>query len=181
MRLLLKLFLSFCKIGAFTLGGGYAMISVIEAEIVTKNGWIDRDEFLDYVVLAQTAPGLLAVNISILVGNKIAGRPGAVACTLGAALPSFLIILFIAIFFTRFQDNEWVRRAFRAIRPAVIALIAVPVFSLGKSAKIGWKTVAIPIVVALLIWQLKVSPIYIILSAIVVGVLMQLFRTKKQK
>lgn len=176
--MLLRLFLSFCKIGAFTLGGGYAMISVIEAEIVDRRKWIDKNEFLDMVVLSQTAQGLLAVNISILVGNKVAGRRGAVACTLGAALPSFLIILLIAIFFTRFQDNEWVRRAFRAIRPAVIALIAVPVFNLGRQANIGRKTVAIPIAVALLIWQLKVSPIYIIIAAIVVGVVWHLIEIR---
>ncbi len=179
--MLWKLFLSFAKIGAFTLGGGYAMLAVIEGEVVDKRHWIEKEDFLDLVVLAQTAPGILAVNISILTGNKIAGKRGALVSALGAVLPSFITILAIALFFSRFQDNEWVRRAFHGIRPAVVALIAVPVFSLAKSAKIGWKTVWIPIVVALLIWQLGVSPIYIIIVAILSGILVELISRKRQK
>lgn len=179
--MLWKLFLSFAKIGAFTLGGGYAMLAVIEGEVVDKRHWIEKEDFLDLVVLAQTAPGILAVNISILTGNKIAGKRGALVSALGAVLPSFITILTIALFFSRFQDNEWVRRAFHGIRPAVVALIAVPVFSLAKSAKIGWKTVWIPIVVALLIWQLGVSPIYIIIVAILSGILVEFISRKRQK
>lgn len=179
--MLWKLFLSFAKIGAFTLGGGYAMLAVIEGEVVDRRHWIEKEDFLDLVVLAQTAPGILAVNISILTGNKIAGKRGALVSALGAVLPSFITILAIALFFSRFQDNEWVRRAFHGIRPAVVALIAVPVFSLAKSAKIGWKTVWIPIVVALLIWQLGVSPIYIIIVAILSGILVELISRKRQK
>lgn len=179
--MLWKLFLSFAKIGAFTLGGGYAMLAVIEGEVVDRRHWIEKEDFLDLVVLAQTAPGILAVNISILTGNKIAGKRGALVSALGAVLPSFITILAIALFFSRFQDNEWVRRAFHGIRPAVVALIAVPVFSLAKSAKIGWKTVWIPIVVALLIWQLGVSPIYIIIVAILSGILVEFISRKRQK
>lgn len=157
------------------------MLAVIEGEVVDKRHWIEKEDFLDLVVLAQTAPGILAVNISILTGNKIAGKRGALVSALGAVLPSFITILAIALFFSRFQDNEWVRRAFHGIRPAVVALIAVPVFSLAKSAKIGWKTVWIPIVVALLIWQLGVSPIYIIIVAILSGILVEFISRKRQK
>ena len=129
------MFLSFAKIGTFTLGGGYAMIPLIEREVVTSHKWIKDDEFLDMVVLAQTAPGILAMNISILVGNRIAGKRGAVVAALASGLPSFVIILLFAMFLTRFQDNEIVNKMFSAIRPAVVALIAVPVFSLAKGAK----------------------------------------------
>lgn len=169
--MLAKLFYSFMKIGAFTIGGGYAMIPIIENEVVKKNNWISEEEFLDMVVLAQTAPGILAMNISILVGNKVAGKYGALVSALGAGLPSFVIILILAAFFNKFQDNVYVMKAFRAVRPAVVALIAVPVFSLAKSAKISWKTVWIPVVVALLIWLLNFSPIWIVIIAIVSGVL----------
>ena len=168
--MLAKLFYSFMKIGAFTIGGGYAMIPIIENEVVKKNNWISEEDFLDMVVLAQTAPGILAMNISILVGNRVAGKSGAVVSALGAGLPSFVIILVLAAFLNQFQDNVYVMKAFRAVRPAVIALIAVPVFSLAKSAKISWKTVWIPIVVALLIWLLNFSPIWIIIIAIAIGV-----------
>lgn len=176
--MLIRLFLTFCKIGAFTIGGGYAMLSVIEHEVVDRRKWVLREEFLDLVVLAQTAPGILAVNISILTGNKIAGRKGAFVSALGAVLPSFIAILLIAIFFTRFQDNEYVRKAFSAIRPAVIALIAVPVFKLSKTAGLNWKWAIVPVAVALLIWQLKVSPIYIICLAILAGIAIQYYKTR---
>ncbi len=169
-----QLFFSFMKIGAFTIGGGYAMIPIIEQEVVDKRKWIDSKEFLDMVVLAQTAPGILAMNISVLVGNKVAGRRGAIFSALGSGLPSFIIILLIAMFFNKFQDNIYVIKAFRAIRPAVVALIAVPVFKLGKAAKIGWSTIWIPIVAALLIWLLGVSPVWIVLAAIIGGLVWRL-------
>ena len=178
--MLWQLFTSFMKIGAFTIGGGYAMLPIIEAEVVTKCNWVTAEDFLDMVVLAQTAPGILAMNISILIGEKVAGKRGAVVSALGAGLPSFVAILLFAIFLNQFQDNEYVRKAFRAIRPAVIALIAVPVFKLAKTAKVTIKTIWIPILVAVLIWLLGVSPIWIILVAILSGLAIRLLKDKKQ-
>jgi chromate transporter len=166
-----QLFYSFLKIGAFTFGGGYSMISLIENEVVNKRKWIDKENFLDYLVLAQTAPGILAVNISILVGNALKGKRGAVVATLGTALPSFVFILLIAIFLAHNQESALMSKIFRAVRPVVVALIAVPVFNLAKTAKVTYKTVVIPIVVALLIWQFSVSPIYIIVIAIFVAII----------
>ena len=152
--ILLQLFLSFFKIGAFTFGGGWAMISIIEKEIVDKHQWIGREEFLDLLAVAQSLPGILAVNISVAVGDKLRGRSGSVCAALGTILPSFLIILAIAIFLTPdiIKDNPIVSRIFMGIRPAVVALIVAPVISAAKSAKINWKTAFIPIAVALLIW-----------------------------
>ena len=164
-----QLFYTFGKIGAFTIGGGYAMIPLIEREVVTNRQWIDNDEFLDMLVLSQTAPGILAMNISILVGNRARGKWGAAVSALGSALPSFVIILLFALYLSRFRDIEWVEKMFRAIRPAVVALIASPVFKLAKTAKVSIKTVWIPVVAALLIWLLGVSPIYIILGAAALG------------
>ena len=179
--MLWRLFFSFMKIGAFTIGGGYAMLPIIEAEVVTRYKWVTTEDFLDMVVLAQTAPGILAMNISILVGEKIAGKRGAFVSALGVGLPSFIAILIFAIFLNQFQDNEYVVRAFRAIRPAVIALIAVPVFKLAKTAKITIKTIWIPILVALLIWLLGVSPIWVILVAIISGAVDVEYRKRKNK
>ena len=152
--ILLQLFLSFFKIGAFTFGGGWAMISIIEKEIVDKHQWIGREEFLVLLAVAQSLPGILAVNISVAVGDKLRGRSGSVCAALGTILPSFLIILAIAIFLTPdiIKDNPIVSRIFMGIRPAVVALIVAPVISAAKSAKINWKTAFIPIAVALLIW-----------------------------
>ena len=169
MNFYLTAFVKFFKIGLFTIGGGYAMLPLIEAEVVEKQKWIEKEEFLDLVAIAQAAPGVFAVNISIFIGYKMKGIRGSLVTTLGAVLPSFLIILLIAIFFHAFKDNIYVERAFKAVRPAVVALIAVPVFSLAKSAKLNRYTIIIPIVAALLIWLLGVSPIWIILVAGIAG------------
>ena len=150
-----QLFLSFFKIGAFTFGGGWAMISIIEKEIVDKRHWIEREEFLDLLAVAQSLPGILAVNISVAVGDKLRGMRGSAAAAAGCILPSFLIILCIAIFLTPdlIKNNPTLSSIFKGIRPAVVALIIAPVFSSAKAAKIGWKTAIIPIGVALLIFS----------------------------
>jgi chromate transporter len=154
-NILIQLFIVFFKIGAFTFGGGWAMISIIEKEIVDKKHWVTKEEFLDLLAVAQSIPGILAVNMAVAVGDKIRGRRGAVISALGTIIPSFAMILFIAIFLTpdMIKSNETLNNIFRGIRPAVVALIIAPVFKNAKVAKIGWKTVAIPIVVALLIWS----------------------------
>lgn len=150
-----QLFATFFKIGAFTFGGGWAMISIIEREIVDKRKWIQKDEFLDLLAVAQSMPGILAVNISVSVGDKILGKRGACAAALGTILPSFLMILAIAIFLTpeMISGNPAVSAIFKGIRPAVVALIIAPVLTTAKAAKINWKTAIIPVVVALTIWS----------------------------
>ena len=158
-------FRTFFKIGMFTLGGGYAMIPIIEADVVDKHHWVSKEEFLDLIAIAQSCPGVFAINISIFIGYKLRKVGGAIACALGTALPSFLIILAIAMFFHQFEDNPIVAAMFRGIRPAVVALIAVPTFNLARSAKISWTNCWIPIAGALAIWLLGVSPIFVILAA----------------
>ncbi len=154
-NILLQLFIVFFKIGAFTFGGGWAMISIIEKEIVEKKRWVTKEEFLDLLAVAQSIPGILAVNMAVAVGDKIRGRSGAIISAIGTIIPSFVIILFIAIFLTpdMIKSNDTLNNIFRGIRPAVVALIIAPVFKTAKVARIGWKTVAIPIVVASLIWS----------------------------
>ena len=158
-------FKTFFKIGMFTLGGGYAMIPIIEEEVVNRHRWVDKEEMLDLIAIAQSCPGVFAINISIFVGYKLKKVRGAIATALGTALPSFLIILAIAMFFHQFEDNRYIAAMFRGIRPAVVALIAVPTFNLGKSAQLNRFTVWIPVVSALLIWLLGVSPIWVIIAA----------------
>lgn len=163
--MILQLFTIFFKIGAFTVGGGYAMIPLIEAEIVTKKGWVTKEDFLDLLAIAQSAPGVFAVNIAIFIGYRLRGVRGCIVTALGAILPSFLIILCIALFFLRFKENPTIEAIFKGIRPAVVALIAAPTFNLAKAAKINRYTIWIPIISALLIWLLGFSPIWIILLA----------------
>ncbi len=162
---LLPLFTTFFHIGLFTIGGGYAMIPLIEAEVVDKKKWISRDDLLDLMAVAQSCPGVFAVNIAIFIGYKIKGTPGALMSTLGCILPSFLIILAIALFFRQFQDNVWVARAFRGIRPCVVALIAAPTFKMAQTAHISRYNIWIPVMGAFLIWMFGVSPIWVIVAA----------------
>ena len=169
MNLYWESFKTFFKIGIFTLGGGYAMIPLIEEEVVNKKKWVTKDEMLDLIAIAQSCPGVFAINIATFIGYKLRKTRGAICTTLGTALPSFLIILAIAMFFSQFKDNKVVAAMFRGIRPAVVALIAVPTFNLGKRAKLNWYTIWIPIACALAIWALGVSPIYIIMIAAVGG------------
>jgi len=159
------LFATFFHIGLFTIGGGYAMIPLIEAKVVDEKQWISREDLLDLMAVAQSCPGIFAVNIAIFIGYKIRGVAGALMSTLGCIMPSFMIILAIALFFRQFQDNVWVSRAFRGIRPCVVALIAAPTFKMAKTAHIGWTNVWIPALGAFLIWMFGVSPIWVILAA----------------
>ena len=122
-----KLFWTYIKIGTFTIGGGYAMLPLIEREVVDKHHWIDGQEFLDMIALAQAAPGLIAVNSAIFIGWKIYGWRGVVATILGAILPSFLIILLIAMVFRNIREYPVIEAVFKGVRPAVVALIAATV------------------------------------------------------
>ena len=158
-------FKTFFKIGVFTLGGGYAMIPIIESEVVERKKWLTKEDFVDTVAIAQTCPGVFAINLSVFIGYKMRRLRGAIFTALGTALPSFLIILIIAMFFHQFEDNKVVAAIFRGIRPAVVALIAVPTFKMAKTAKIAWSNCWIPVACALAIWAMKVSPILIILLA----------------
>ena len=167
---LLKLFFTFFRIGLFTIGGGYAMIPLIEKYVVERNRWLSKEEFVDLLAVAQSAPGVFAVNMSIFIGYKLKKLRGAVAAAFGCVVPSVIIILLIAMFFNGFRENEVVNNVFKGLRPAVVALIAAPVFSLAKSARIGWTNVWIPILSALLIVAMGLSPVYIIMLAVVGGI-----------
>lgn len=145
------------------------MIPLIEAEIIEKKKWVGKEEFLDLMAIAQSCPGVFAINIAIFIGYRLRRVKGAIVSCIGTALPSFIIILLIALFFHQFKDNEIIAAAFRGIRPAVVALIAVPTYNLAKKAKLNRYTFWVPIVSALLIWQLGVSPILIIIAAGIAG------------
>lgn len=172
-----QLFWTFAKIGAFTIGGGYAMLAVIRSEIV-KRGWMDDEEFTDVVALAQSAPGLLAVNISIFVGHKIRGTMGSVVATIGSVTPSFLIILFIAIAFSDYMNNPTVIRIFKGIRPVVVALIATPMINMAKSSNKKWWAWAMSAIVMGLVAFMKISPIYILLVVMVSSAAISYYRNR---
>lgn len=174
--MLWKFFITCNKIGAFTLGGGYAMIPSMEKEFVDIHKWMDKQEFMDIMVVAQTTPGIFAIDMASHIGYKLRGIWGGIVGAIGIALPSIIAILVIAMCFHNYKDNPWVERFFMGVRPSVVALIAAPVFKMAKTANIGWNNVWIPVLACLLISNpfsnnpaYKVSPILIIILAGVAG------------
>jgi chromate transporter len=140
---------------------------------------VKKEESVDLLAVAQSAPGVFAVNMAVFVGYKLRGVPGALAAAFGCVLPSVMIILLIALFFRQFRHIEVVNNVFKGIRPVVVALIAVPVFNVAKSAKVGWSTVWVPVLAAFLIVAMGVSPVYIILIAGIAGFLWGKFGRNK--
>ena len=173
-----RIFAVFAKVGAFTIGGGYAMIPVIQDEM-SRRGWISEEELPDIVALSQSAPGVMAVNISIFAGYRLRGIRGSIAATLGSITPSFLIILAIAMAFTAFRDNPWVERAFTGIRPAVIALIAVPMVRMAKKSCKAWWAWLVAIAALVLVAFLNFSPIYILLVVMIIGFSLTYYKEKR--
>ncbi len=177
MRELLTMFGSFFKIGLFTFGGGYAMVPIIQREVIDRRGWIDRDEFVELLTLAQSAPGPIALNTSVFVGYKMRGYAGALAALLGVVVPAFTVILIVAIYFAQFRENVYVNAAFKGMRPAVVALIVSPIVSLSRGMG-AWKYV-LAAAVALFVWWSGVSPIWLIIVAAGVGVAIELYNSRK--
>ncbi len=166
-----QLFVSFWKIGTFTIGGGYVMIPIMEQEIVDRRKWLSRDDFLDCLSISQAMPGVFAVNMATCIGRRLGGVKGVVCAIAGNVMMPIVLILILAVAFRHFRDNEVVEHIFMGLRPAVVALIAAPVFRLAQSAKVSWRNCWIPISSALIVWLIGVSPVWIILAAIAGGVL----------
>lgn len=174
-----EIFWIFAKIGAFTIGGGIPMIAAIKKELVERQ-WLTDEDFIDIITLAQTAPGLFAVNIAILTGHKLRGTKGSIVATIGSALPPFIIILLVAMFFTSYKDNEYVIKAFKGIRPAVVALIGVPMLDMLRSTRMRWWSWLIVVSSMTLVCLLSVSPIYILICVISVAAFVSWYNNKKE-
>jgi chromate transporter len=170
-----KLFFAFLKIGAFTFGGGYAMLPLIRETVVEREKWLSDEGFLDIISLTQSAPGVLAVNTAVFIGRQLAGIPGALAATAGAVLPSFLVILTIAAFFTRFSQHPLVVKVFMGIRPAVVGLIAYAVFFLGRKVIRKGFAVIVAGGAFILAYFLGMSPFWVIVAAAGTGLLASFF------
>ena len=169
MRALLEIFWSFMKIGAFTFGGGYAMIPLIQHEVINRRCWLTATEFSDLLTLAQAAPGPISLNTAVFVGYKQHGYGGALAAVLGVVLPSFFIILMVALFFANMRDNVWVDAAFRGMRPAVVALIVAPVVGLARG--MHWMLISVAAATSLVVWYFGLSPVWLLLAGALGGAL----------
>lgn len=175
-----SLFGIFSKIGAFTIGGGYAMIPLIEHEI-TKRGWMQQEQMDDVIVLAQSAPGLLAVNMAIFTGYRLRGIKGSIVATLGAVLPSFLIILLVASVLSSFKDNPYVVKFFNGVRPASVALILVPAIRLGSKCKDKWWAWLLCFGTMLSVSIMEISPVWILLVVIICTISISLLKEGRRK
>ncbi len=174
MKKLLKLFATMFKIGAFTFGGGYAMIALLENEFVTQKKWVDKDEFLDVVAIAESTPGPIAINMATFLGYKQAGVLGSTAATLGVVLPSFMIIYVISLFFDAFLSLKLVANAFRGIQACVVYLIFSAGWKMFKGLKKSvFNTVLLLITVACMVafsvFAVKFSTVFYILISGTVG------------
>ncbi len=180
LKLLFDIFTTFFKIGSFTFGGGYAMIPLIEREVITNKGWIkNEEEIIDVFAVSESIPGAIGINSSTFVGYKIAGRKGAISAMIGVVLPSFIIITIIAAFFARFQDNPVVKAAFMGIRSAVVALILMAVIKIGKKAVKDKFTAAISIITAILVFVLDIHAIFTIIGGALIGLIIYFTSPKK--
>ena len=177
MRELIEILKSFLKIGAFTFGGGYAMIPIIQYEVVNRRKWLSEQEYVELLTIAQAAPGPISLNTAVFVGYKCKGYKGALAAILGVVLPSFVIILLVAMFFHTMRDNRWVDAAFRGMRPAVVALIVAPIVGLTKG--LHWVLIAVAVATALTVWYFGFSPVWLLLAGAVGGALWAAKRGKE--
>lgn len=173
-----RLFSTFFKVGAVTFGGGYAMIPIIQAQLVDKEGWVEEDDFIDMIGLTQSAPGPVAVNLSVYVGYRLAGVPGAIAATLGTALPSLLVIMTIAWALAS-TNLSWLDKIFAGVRPTVVALIAFAAYKLGKKVVNSWQPAVMTAVVAALVIGWKAHPALLIVSGALLGLLWSGNSTKR--
>lgn len=176
--MLLDMFKTFFKVGAFTIGGGYAMIPIIQEEIVGKKDWVKEEEFLDIVAISQGSPGPMAVNVSIFVGYRLKGLKGALTCMLGTILPSFLIILLIATVFFQYRDHPIIAKMFMGIRPAVVALIASAVYKMAKKSNLKGVRILVALATTLIIVFTSISPIYLIIAG---GLFAIIYYNSKEK
>ena len=171
MKKLLDIFLIFLKIGSFTFGGGYAMIPLIEEEIVQKKKWVTSEDIIDLFAVAESIPGAIAINTATFIGYKIAGKKGAIVANIGVIIPSVTIITLIASVFARFQDNHIVQAALLGIRSCVVALILLAAISVGRKAIRDSITAILALLALLSIAFLGVHPIFAIISGALIGLI----------
>lgn len=178
---IIKLYLSFAKIGTFTFGGGLAMMPMMQKELIEKKGWITEDELIDYYAVGQSTPGIVAINVATFVGYKIGGVLGGIFATLGVVTPSLVIIMILAGAISSISDYPIVQKALQGINVSVAALLTYTVVNLGKkSIKNIWNLV-FAIIAFILVFIFKAPTVVIILSSLVVGVLITYFKLRKVK
>ena len=181
MKTLIQLFLIFARIGGFTFGGGYAMLPMLQKELVENKGWTTNEDLIDYYAIGQCTPGIIAVNVATFVGYKLKGVLGGIFATLGMITPSIIIVGIIAAFISGFQDYEVVQWAFSGIRAAVVALILSAMWKIAKKSLVDIFAVAIFLMVAVLSYFTDISPVIFVLAAGLCGLVLNMTGLRKAK
>ena len=179
MKTLIDLFFTFCRIGGLTFGGGYAMLPIIQKEIVEEKKWATEEEVLDYYAVGQCTPGIIAVNTATFIGYKVHGIIGAIVATLGVVFPSLIIITIIAALLKNFANYSIVQHAFSGIRVVVIALIVSAILKLATTSIKNSTTLIIAIIAFILVAFVNLSPIYIVIAAACIGLILKFIRGRK--
>lgn len=179
MKTLIDLFFTFCRIGGLTFGGGYAMLPMIQKEIVEEKKWATEEEVLDYYAVGQCTPGIIAVNTATFIGYKVQGIIGAIVATLGVVFPSLIIITIIAALLKNFASYAIIQHAFSGIRIVVIALIISAILKLAKTSIKNSITLIIAIIAFILVAFVNLSPIYIVIAAACIGLILKFIRGRK--
>lgn len=169
IELLIQACISFLKIGAFSFGGGYAVVAFIQREVVEGHGWISPEDFVNIVAIAEMTPGPIAVNSSTFVGYKIFGVLGGILCSASTLAIPFILALIVAIYFSKFKDNVYLKNVLSGIRPAVIGLIAASCLSVGKISFETWHSVIFFAVALFMVWKCKINPIITLITCGVLG------------
>lgn len=177
-NILWELFNVFFRIGFFTIGGGYAMLPMLQREVVEKHEWATDEEIMDYYAIGQSTPGIIAINTATFIGFKKKGVLGGIIATLGMVAPSWFIIISIAAFFQQFADNLWIQKAFAGIRVVVVVLILNAVIKMGKKAIKDWIGMVIGVIAFIIVAFLHISPIYVIISAGAIGILLNTLKMR---
>lgn len=177
---LLQLFMTFFKIGCMAIGGGYVILPMILKEIGEKHGWCDEDQIMDDYTLAQSFPGMIAVNTATIIGYRRQKLIGSIVATLGMVLPSFIAIIIIAAFFRRYQNIAWVQSAFKGIRAAVVATITVSVYRMARKSIKEIFTVFMCIISFILLYYIKLSPFIVLIMAAVIGVIITAYQQHEE-
>jgi len=175
--LLLEIFVTFCRVGAFTFGGGLAMLPLFEKEVIEKKGWITQEDILDIYAISQSLPGVIAVNASTFIGYRLAGVPGAAAAVAGMMAPSLLVIIAIASIFVQFRENYYVAKAFRGVRAAVTALIFLAAYRIGRATLKEAFSWIVAVTAFLVIFLTNIHVIYVILAGALLGIVVSKLRT----
>ena len=175
-----ELYMAFFRIGGFTIGGGYVMLPMMQKEVVDRKHWVTDEDMVTYYALASSVPGVIAINTATMVGYRMRGIVGAVAATAGMVTPSLCIIMFIAAFLTRFQEHVVVQSAFNGIRVAVFAVMVMAVIRIGKKVIKDWKGWLFAVIAFLLVAVIGLSPIFVIIGAIALGIVLAMIQLKNQ-